>query len=74
MRYFELIRESDDTPSFYDPETDQFDQAHLDDTRKPKLTLRMVNRLKKMRSVKALETVKKQELLGIMYGIGDEEE
>ena len=79
MRYSEIINEahvSDDTETtgFYNPEDDAFDHHDLGDDRKPKLTLRMVNRLKKIRSTKDLELAKKQDLLGIMYGLGQDED
>jgi hypothetical protein len=76
MRYLEILRENmrveDDQEDvgFYDPQSDDLNKHRLGDTRKPTLTLKMVNRLKKIRSTKNLEMVKKQELLGIMYGIG----
>lgn len=84
MRYSEILKEdiqsvddpNDDTGGRYSPEDDAVGGLDIDDTRKPKLTLRMINRLKKIRSTKNLEMAKKQELLGIMYGLGsgDEEE
>lgn len=85
MRYMEItgkkLVEAEAVPDaneqsggFYDPEQDKVEGLTLDDTRKPKLTLRMVNRLKKIRSTRDLEMAKKQELLGIMYGLGDSDE
>ena len=82
MRYLEILKENmrvaDDQEDigFYNPQEDAINKHSLGDTRKPTLTLRMVNRLKKIRSTKNLEMVKKQELLGIMYGLGagDEDE
>lgn len=76
MRYRDILREDvqavkdeNEAPdNFYNPEEDDINKASLGDTRKPKLTLKMVNRLKKIRSTKNLEMAKKQELLGIMYG------
>lgn len=76
MRYKDLIREdvqkvedeNDTSNNRYDPEQDKISHLDLEDTRKPKLTLKMINRLKKIRSTKNLEMAKKQELLGIMYG------
>jgi len=77
MRYLEIIKESSpriaddqESASFYDPNQDAFNGQTLGDTRKPALTLKMINRLKKIRSTKNLEMIKKQELLGIMYGVG----
>jgi hypothetical protein len=78
MRYHEYARLNENVPrvpeptqdsGFYDPNQDAIMGHSLGDTRKPKLTLRMVNRLKKIRSTKNLEMAKKQNLLGIMYGL-----
>lgn len=66
----ESERDQDDSQSFYDPNQDSLGAPNMGDTRKPKLTLKMVNRLKKIRSTKNLEMSKKQDLLGIMYGLG----
>ena len=79
MRYFEIMNEahvSDDTETtgFYEPENDAYDHHDLGDDRKPKLTLRMVNRLKKIRSTKDLEMAKKGDLLGIMYGLNSDDD
>ena len=81
MRYREIVKLNEDVQKVedvrdqdentrYDPSEDEITGRSLDDTRKPKLTLKMVNRLKKIRSTKNLEMTKKQELLGIMYGLG----
>jgi hypothetical protein len=64
----------DDQASRYEPQQDEFSKQNFTDSRKPKLTLRMINRLKKIRSSKELEMTKKQGLLGIMYGIDKGEE
>lgn len=84
MRFREILGEDvqkvpdqedeDNGNSRYDPSEDAITHANLDDTRKPRLTLRMINRLKKIRSTKNLEMAKKQELLGIMYGIKPDED
>lgn len=83
MRYRDIIKESvklnEDEDSVdgqddgrYDPSQDEYDRADLGDTRKPKLTLRMVNRLKKIRATKAIEMAKKDELMGVMYAVKPE--
>lgn len=72
MRYNDIkpkLKENDEPDtSLYDPAEDKVRQAQLDDTRKPSLTLRMINRLKKMRASKRIEHATKKEFLGIMYG------
>jgi len=81
MRYREFLNESNqrleteqDPNPRYDPENDSQSGPDIDSTRKPKLTLKMINRLKKIRSTKNLEMAKKQGLLGIMYGMGSDSE
>lgn len=72
MRYNDIkpkvVENEEPDTSLYDPNQDELRKANLDDTRKPSLTLRMINRLKKMRASKKVEHVRKQEFLGIMYG------
>lgn len=75
MRYRDIQLNEEETPvndARYEPENDEFNRQELGNTRKPKLTLRMVNRLKKIRATKAVEMAKKDELLGVMYGIKPE--
>lgn len=72
MRYQDIkpkiVENEEPDTSLYDPAQDELRLAHIEDTRKPSLTLRMINRLKKMRASKRVEHVQKQEFLGIMYG------
>jgi hypothetical protein len=58
----------------YDPEKDNIHKRTLGDTRKSKLTLKLVNRMKKIRSTKRLEMAQKQDILGLMFGAPDEDE
>lgn len=81
MRYHEImgkkLTESETNPietGRYDPAEDEFSHQNIDDTRKPKLTLRMINRLKKIRATKDLEMAKKDQFLGVMYGNNGEDE
>jgi hypothetical protein len=67
MKLFELAAD-DLTTAYYDPAQDKISGRDLGDTRKPKLTLRKINRLKKMRALDTLENLKKQDLLAVMYG------
>lgn len=66
MKLFELDQ-SDLQTAYYDPARDQMNQAKITDTRKPTLTLRALNRLKKMRALRRLEDLKRQDLFTIMY-------
>jgi hypothetical protein len=66
------FEKSDVTTGMYDPAGDKFSRASLSDTRKPILTLRDLNRLKKMRALQQLERLKREDLLAIMYAAPEE--
>lgn len=81
MRYNDIsgknlatILESDAIAAYHDPAGNQLAMAHADDIRKPKLTLRMLNKLKKLRATNELENVKKESLLSVMYGASPDED
>ena len=52
---------------FYDPEQDQVDHRSKDDTRKSKLRLRELNKLRKYREIKNLEKIEHEKFARIMY-------
>jgi hypothetical protein len=58
----------------YQPDQDNVDKKKMGDKRMPKLTLKMINRLKKIRASKSLETHNKKKILGVMYGVPAEGE
>jgi len=66
MKIFELDNR-DVESGYYDASQDEYHKRHLDDTRKPVLTLAALNRLKRMRALKKLEALKRQDLLAVMY-------
>jgi hypothetical protein len=72
MKLFELDQQDFET-GYYDPTEDKVNIRLPTDTRKPLLTLKHLNRLKKMRAVQKLENLKRQDLLKIMYGLPKEE-
>ncbi len=72
MRLYEFIEQKDIDTSRYDPAQDKLGVAQLSDVRKKKLTLRDLNRLKRMRASKKLEDEQREDLLGIIYGQPDE--
>lgn len=47
-------------------------QAHFHDTRKPRMTLKNLNRLKKMRAAHDLENHMRMDTLEIIYGSPEE--
>ena len=73
MKLFEL-EDNDILSGFYNIEDDKMGVRHVTDRRKKgtPLMLRAINRLKKMRALKKLKDLQRQDLLGIIYGIPDE--
>lgn len=71
-RYIKEVEERD--LGFTDPSKDDFTKRYLDDTRKPKLTLKLLNKLKKIRATRQLEQLKRNDLLQTMYGLPEEGE
>jgi hypothetical protein len=53
---------------FYDPADDELAIAHKDDTRRPRLTLLHLQKLRKARDVAKLETAEHLNFLPDMYG------
>lgn len=52
---------------FYDPSDDVLSQLDIDDTRSPKLTLRHINKLRKMREAKKLDLNDRKKFYKDMY-------
>ena len=69
MRLYEF----DDNAGYYSPEKDNYSVQKLHDTRSPKITLKHLNQLKKMRNAETLENLVRNDLLDIMYGTPPEE-
>jgi hypothetical protein len=71
MKLFELAQDdvwNDAANGHYDPNADKINNRSLGDTRKEKLTLRKINKLKKMRALDRMENLKREDLLAVMYG------
>lgn len=62
------------TESYYDPEQDKIFKQSIEDKHKPKLTLRSINKMKKIRATRKLEDVKHQQTVSVMYGGGSQED
>jgi len=58
---------------YRDLANDRQDQAHVSDTRKTRMTLRNLNKLKKMRAAQDLENAMRMDTLEIIYGAAGEE-
>lgn len=52
---------------FYNPEQDQMYHRSVDDTRKSKMTLKELNKLRKYRDIKRKEKVEHNDFVRIMY-------
>ena len=72
MKLFEFLDQQDLETAYYDPAEDELGTRTPSDIRKPKLTLKHLNRLKKVRALRKLENLKREDLLGIMYAAPDD--
>jgi hypothetical protein len=71
MKIYEVV--DPNNLSYYNVNDDKVNTRSRDDTRKPKLMLRDINKLKKIRALKKLAALKRQDVLDLMYGgSGDE--
>ncbi len=68
------MRADEFDPEYYNPSQDKFQQARVTDTRKPKLTIKHLNKLKKMRAAQDLENHMRTDTLEIIYGSQEEAE
>lgn len=71
MKIFEFV--DPNNLSYYDVNSDEINTRERDDTRKPKLMLRDVNKLKKIRALKKLAALKRQDVLEIIYGQAEDD-
>jgi len=62
------MRAKDLLVEFYDPADDQLGQAKMDDTRRPRLTMLHIQKLRKSRDVEKYEKAQHLEFLPDMYG------
>ena len=67
-------QEIESTYGYYSPEDDQLNRFKKTDTRKSKLTLRAVNKLKKIKATRRLEQLKRNDMLELIYGSGGGDE
>lgn len=58
---------------FYDPADDELGQAKMDDTRRPRLTMLHLQKLRKARDFEKYETAQHLNFLPDMYGMPPEE-
>ena len=73
MKLYELD-DNDALSAYYSVSDDKLNRRIPTDTRKsPVLTLRAINRLKKMRAVQKLETLQRHDLFALLYATPEEE-
>ncbi len=53
---------------FYDPADDEYGKAHMDDTRRPRLTMLHLQKLRKARDAEKYDKAQHLEFLPDMYG------
>lgn len=59
---------------FYDPADDQLGQAKMDDTRRPRLTMLHIQKLRKSRDAEKYEKAQHLDFLPNMYGVSSQPE
>jgi len=59
---------------FYNPEFDEFVEKQEDDTRKAKLTLEQINKLRKYRELQKAEEVEHKKFVKVMYNTAGQEQ
>lgn len=60
-------------PEIQNPNKDEVMQRHIHDSRKPQITLRILNKLKTMRAAKDLENLVRADFMQTIYGPSEEE-
>lgn len=68
------MRASDLLVEFYNPADDKLGQAKIDDTRRPRLTMLHLQKLRKARDVERYEQAQHLDFLPNMYGVSAENE
>lgn len=66
------MRAKDLLCEFYDPADDQLGQAELDDTRRPRLTMLHIQKLRKARDVEKYDKAQQLSFLPDIYGQTDQ--
>lgn len=68
------MRADELNPEFQDNNEDEIMQRKIHDSRKPKITLRILHKLKLMRAAKDLENLVRADFMQILYGTPEEQE
>lgn len=73
MKQEEIEKLSKDQQNPYTQGDDKEDTLHMGDTRKPKLSLKHLNKLRKMRELRRFEKMQQGDFHELMYGTAAEE-
>lgn len=65
------MRAKDLLIEFYDPANDNINQADYNDTRRPRLTLTSISKMRKTRDAERIENQQYIEFLPTMYSVSD---
>lgn len=61
MRFKEVLKE------YYDASDDEYSKVDIDDTRRPRLTLEHLNKLRKMREINGVEKAESEKFYKVIY-------
>lgn len=61
MRFKEVLKE------YYDASDDEYSKVDIDDTRRPRLTLEHLNKLRKMREINGVEQAESEKFYKVIY-------
>jgi len=70
MKYVDILESDEDFNrdyGRYDASKDEVHKQDIHSTRKPLMTLKIVNRMKKMRATRKLEMCQQQDIMQLMY-------
>ena len=68
------ITDIDSQFGYYDPLEDELSKASLQQTRRKRLTLRELNKIKKIQATRRLEMLQRQDTLELIYGTPEQEQ
>lgn len=68
------MRADELNPSYIDNDDDKIMQRQMYNSRKPRITLRILNKLKTMRAAKDLENLIRADFMQTLYGAADEQQ
>ena len=74
MKAIDILSGKKQLNEFYFPEDDEGNKADYTDTRRPRLTLRHLHKLRKIRDLKHLEASQHKIFVATMYGPSTDDE